>query len=404
MTNSCIVWSDLGGQLVRVGLAETRGRSGVFNYVDAYVQDRMPAIDPINLPLASRRIFTTSGVANVWGVLNDAGPDSWGKKVLKVLEPDWLAGASPIDILIKSSGRGVGSLMFTEKVNDQPVRQRGISRADLNAAAEGAHTVEIGEIPRAQLRELLRASVSAGGMHPKIAVTDPDGSEWLAKFRSVEDIVDTPCVEGASMQLAKLCGIDAADVLCTATAERSSLLVRRFDRENGIEHYASADALFNRDRLAGDRRGTWASYAGVANLRRQLPGHGVGEDLRELFRRMVFNVIIGNTDDHARNHGFVMNTRGQWRLSKAFDVLPNFRNQNREHALEIGPRGTEGSFENVMEGAADFGLDAAAAAGIVQEVAAGVREHFPGLLDQARCPPADKTLSIARCHYPPADL
>nr|WP_301334447.1 HipA domain-containing protein [Solimonas sp. SE-A11] len=294
--------------------------------------------------------------------------------------------------------------MFSESPDIKPKRRKGIQRADINAAAEAAHAVEIGEVPRAQLRLLLQSSVSAGGMHPKVAVSDADGNEWLAKFKSVEDVIDTPRVEWASMQLARLCDIDAAEVTLSAMAERSALLVRRFDREDGIEHYASAHGLFNQRTLSAKRVGTWASYAGVAQLRRQLPGQGVTADVRQIFQRMVFNVMIGNTDDHARNHGFVMNAAGEWRLSRAFDVLPNFKDQHRDHALEVGPRGTEGSYENVMDGVAQFGLDSSQGARIIRDMAERVRENLPRLLTEARCAAADRDVVMARCNFPPVGL
>ncbi|MDM4772935.1 HipA domain-containing protein [Solimonas sp. SE-A11] len=404
MSDQCVVWSDVGGRLVRVGRAEIRGRSSDFFYVDPYADEDRPAIDPINLPLKRRTVYTTSAPGILWGVLNDAGPDSWGQKVLKAIDPEWFGRATAIDYLIKGSGYGVGSLMFSESPDIKPKRRKGIQRADINAAAEAAHAVEIGEVPRAQLRLLLQSSVSAGGMHPKVAVSDADGNEWLAKFKSVEDVIDTPRVEWASMQLARLCDIDAAEVTLSAMAERSALLVRRFDREDGIEHYASAHGLFNQRTLSAKRVGTWASYAGVAQLRRQLPGQGVTADVRQIFQRMVFNVMIGNTDDHARNHGFVMNAAGEWRLSRAFDVLPNFKDQHRDHALEVGPRGTEGSYENVMDGVAQFGLDSSQGARIIRDMAERVRENLPRLLTEARCAAADRDVVMARCNFPPVGL
>lgn len=249
--------------------------------------------------------------------------------------------------------------------------------------------MELGEVPREPIRELLRSAASAGGTHPKVAVSTST----------------PPRIEWASMKLALRCGIDAAEVMLSSMADKPALLVRRFDRQGGVvSHYASAHALFNRASLSSTQVGTWASYAGVARLRQQLPGYGVADDLRQLFRRLVFNVIIGNTDDHARNHGFVMNAAGDWRLSPAFDVLPHFSGGNRLHALEVGPSGTLGSFENVLAGAPDFGLNLGQATVIIRQVASTVREEFPGLLDAARCLPADKDVTLARCLYPDPDL
>ncbi len=400
MVDKCTVWSDLGGTLVRVGLVTHAGRRGEFNYVDPYLDSAGPAIDPINLKVA-REVYRTGTNHGVFGVIDDTGPDSWGRRVLKTLEPEKYATAGPLDLLLMSSGYGIGSLMLSRDARARPRRYRGVSRAQLGGAAESAHTIELGGVPAANLRELMRAATSAGGAHPKIQVTDDDGTEWIAKFRSVDDVIETPRVEYATMQLARLhCGINAARVDLSAIGERSAVLVKRFDREHGNEHYASAHALWNRETAAADATNTWATYAGIVALRQALPGEGVSDDAVELFRRMVFNVIIGNTDDHGRNHGFLMDPAGKWRLAPAFDVLPAMRNQVHVHALGIGPRGPVRSFENVLGGVANFGLDAKKAAGMIREIGDGVRTHYPRLLQEARCTGSDRDAVLARCMFP----
>src|SRR3546814_3073716 len=133
------------------------------------------------------------------------------------------------------------------------------------------------------------------------------------------------------MRLAAECGIHAAKVERTAIGERHALLIRRFDRSADTTlHYASAHALWNRARFQERDLLGWASYAGIAELRRRLPGGSVKADARELFRRMAFNVLIGNTNDHGRNHGFLMNRAGEWSLAPAFDLLPTLPGGDRQ--------------------------------------------------------------------------
>jgi len=171
--------------------------------------------------------------------------------------------------------------------------------------------------------------------------------------------------------------------------------VRRFDRVAGMPlHYASAHALWNATTARESDSRAWASYAGMVDLRRRLPGGNVPEDAEELFRRLVFNVVIGNTDDHGRNHGFLMDRQGQWRLAPAFDVLPSFRSE--VHALGVGPAGAGRSLENAIAGAASFGLDQAEARATVTDLHRRVRARFPELLAEARCPPADRDAVLGR--------
>lgn len=389
------VWTDLGGAQRRVGLAVAAAPAGEFNYADGYVDDGGHSIDPINLPARKGEVFRTTANDGLFGVLHDAGPDSWGRRVLKSMDPGWMGKATELQILLRTSGHGVGALLFSASRDAVKPRSPGISRDRLGAAAEGAQQVEQGEILRAQLQVLMMASTSMGGLHPKIAVTDPDGSSWIAKFRAREDLVETPRVEFASMRLAAECGITAAEVELTAVAEQAVLLVRRFDRPAGQPlHYASAHALWNRTAAReSDTRG-WASYAGIVDLRRGLPGGHVPGDAAELFRRLVFNVVIGNTDDHGRNHGFLMDPQGEWRLAPAFDVLPSFRSET--HALGVGPAGAERSLDNVVAGAARFGLDQAEARAAVKGIQRRVKARFGKLLAEARCAPADRDAVLGR--------
>ena len=171
--------------------------------------------------------------------------------------------------------------------------------------------------------------------------------------------------------------------------------MRRFDRADGAPlHYASAHALWNPTAAREADTRTWASYAGIVALRRQLSGGDVPADAAELFRRMAFNVIVGNTDDHGRNHGFLMNAQGHWRLAPAFDVLPSFRSE--VHALGVGPAGAARDLDNVLAGAANFGLNQAQARTVLKELGKRVVRRYSKLLDEARCAPADRDIVLGR--------
>ena len=242
----------------------------------------------------------------------------------------------------------------------------------------------------------MMASTSMGGLHPKIAVTDADGVDWIAKFKARDDEIDTPRIELATMQLAGSgIGITAAAVRQVGIGEQAALLVRRFDRTpDSVLHYASAHALWDAERAnEADYRG-WASYAGIGALRRKLPGGDVVGDVAELFRRMVLNIIIGNTDDHGRNHGFLMDRAGNWSLAPAFDVLPGFRSEMQ--ALGVGPDGTKRSLENALAGAALFGLNQVQAREAIAQIQRAATTRLPGLLRTAGATPAETDRVLGR--------
>jgi serine/threonine-protein kinase HipA len=396
VTAPVYVWSDLAGAPRLVGATALAPPAGEFRYAPDFIASAAPAIDPINLPVDAAA-FTTLANRGVFGVLADAGPDAWGRRVLAALHPRRMANASGLDVLLMSSGHGAGALLFSKSRDQVHARRSGIALADLGAAAEGAQQIEVGDVLRAQVRQLMDFGSSLGGLHPKVAVTDEEGIDWIAKFRSREDTVDTPRLEWATMRLAAECGIAAAAVELTAVGERSALLVRRFDRIKGATlHYASAHALWNRERATESDALGWASYAGIVRLLRQLPGADVRRDAGELFRRLAFNVIVGNTDDHGRNHGFLMNAGGAWRLAPAFDVLPSVGSVGAAQAIGAGPAGRERTLENVLAGAAHFGLDQAAARSIVTDMGGIVERRFAALLREARAPAADREAALAR--------
>lgn len=397
----CYVWSDLAGSPQLVGATELTADTGEFRYAPTHLASGAPSIDPVNLPLGDGDYITRAN-RGVFGVLADAGPDAWGRRVLAALHPRRMATATGLDLLLLGSGHGAGALMFSESRDRVHERQHGIALKDLGAAAEGAHQVEIGGVLREQLRQIMHFGTSLGGVHPKVAVTDLDGTDWIAKFRGHEDIVDVPRIEWASMQLAGECGIVAAEVRLSAVGERPALLVRRFDRAPGkVLHYASANALWNRERVREADALDWASYAGLVALRRQLPGGDVRPDAAELFRRLAFNVVIGNTDDHGRNHGFVMDRAGSWQLAPAFDVLPTVGSAAEMQALGAGPGGRERSIENVLAGAAMFGLKQPVARRTVRTIQRRIATRLPKLLKEARASAADCEAVMARILPPP---
>jgi serine/threonine-protein kinase HipA len=209
---------------------------------------------------------------------------------------------------------------------------------------------------------LLAPGTSLGGARPKASFTELDGRLWLGKFPSKEDRYDVGAWEYVVHQLAKEAGVDVPDAQLVALGGRAhTFCVERFDRtRRGRCMYASAMTLLEQ------RDGQSASYLDLAEV---LANHGAAShieaDLAQLFRRAVFNVLVSNTDDHLRNHGF-LRTRQGWRLAPAFDLNPNL--DKREHALTLDGASAEPSVDLVLETAEFYRLTPKAAERLVAQV------------------------------------
>lgn len=171
------------------------------------------------------------------------------------------------------------------------------------------------------LKQLLAPGSSLGGARPKASVSAPDGSLWIAKFPSKNDDVNIEAWEMVAHDLAVLCGLDVPEARLESFSKiGSTFLVKRFDREGSRRiHFASAMTLLGKNDGANAADGS--SYLELASLIRKY-GDTPKKDLQELWRRIVFNMAVSNTDDHLRNHGFILSKEG-WRLSPAYDVNPN---------------------------------------------------------------------------------
>ena len=199
-----------------------------------------------------------------------------------------------------------------------------------------------------------------GGARPKTLLTHQH-KDYLVKFNKPDDAYNVARVEHASMRmLAELDGVQVAPTqLITSKSGEDLLLVQRFDRkgEQVSHHFISANSLLTEGAVSQRSLKSWYSYGQLAELLRQ---HStVATDAHELFQRMVFNVLIGNTDDHARNHAWLYalppaQEEHGWRLAPAYDVLPI--SATRQHALGIGDEGRLGTKENLLSQASRFGL------------------------------------------------
>jgi serine/threonine-protein kinase HipA len=335
------VWAWLPGatEPVVAGRLDAVGPIVNFTYARSYLgrADRISLYEP-ELPLVEREISPVVG--EIAGAIADAGPDSWGQRV--ILNHRVGRGAEDtVDLghltyLLDSGSDRIGALDFQRSPVDYVPRDRGeAGLAELNRLAESARKIEDGEPLSAALDDALLHGSSVGGARPKALLHD--GSRRLiAKFSSSTDRYAVVKGEFAAMELARRAGIDAARVQLTQALGRDALLIERFDRppEGGRRGLVSAVTILGLDEMAA----RYASYADLADLIRARFTEPTAT-LRELFARITFNILTGNSDDHARNHAAFWDG-AELTLTPAYDICPQPRGGGEtSQAMAIGADG-----------------------------------------------------------------
>lgn len=323
--------------------SDGRRQHSQFEYDDAWLaaDDRF-ALSP-GLPLREGSHFSSGKDdkrSALPGCFADAAPDSWGRALMtKALG----GGLSEFDYLVLSDDRTrQGALRFLgedmEPLSDlTPPIPRMVELERLRALAQRFERDPGGAEEEA--RDLAGVAGSLGGARPKANV-EGDGHLWIAKFTSAQDTKQVERAEVATLKLARMCGLRVADARLELRDSDSPIaLIRRFDRRGDARiPYISA-------RTALDWQGEEGGfYTDIADVIRQISSKPV-EDLHELWRRIVFTILVSNKDDHLKNHGFIYAGGDRWRLSPAFDINPS---PSRHRVLETGII-QGGSFDASME-------------------------------------------------------
>jgi serine/threonine-protein kinase HipA len=357
----------MGQYRYRAGLL---GRNvGEFQYVNSWLRNEHGQafpLDPVNLPLSPELYFTTKRYG-LFGPLADTTPDRWGQRLVRITHPGPL---SPVEWLMLTGDDCVGCLAYTIDAAPPASGPHVLPFHTLPQLADAFDRILRGEAADPKLERLYRAGQSLGGVRPK-AVIEHDGALWIAKFQRHDDDIDQCAAEYATMQLAFRCGIEvAATKLVDVDENRRAVLVRRFDRGPGPDfhptaHYLSACSILDVDDTSSD--GSYPQIAGA--LRAHSAAHA--RDREELFRRMVFNVLCGNRDDHLKNHALLYD--GHWRLSPAFDIVPQSETMEPMQAIGVGIMGGHPTVENCLSRCGEFGLNKDAARVIAQKMMADMR-------------------------------
>ena len=354
---------------------------GRFIYGQSYLaRENAVPIDPFELNL-SAKTFETRHLKGVFGALRDAGPDYWGRRVIE--KHSGKSQLGELDYLLYSPDDRAGALGFGLN-RKPPVPRREFNRTmDLEKLQTLANAVINDEDlhpdqETEQAQGLLLLGTSMGGARPKVVVKDDNGL-WIAKFNRPDDRWNYARVEHAMLVLARACGIQSAESRVETIGDRDVLLVKRFDREKTDRGYRRARMLSALTLLRSEDsyqdRDKWSYLLLVEELRRISSRERV--DAQELFRRMCFNALISNTDDHPRNHA-VIALKEHWRLSPAYDLTPSVpvSIERRDLALICGDAGRYAHAKNLLSQSTRFMLVPQDAQAIIQTMEQTVADRW----------------------------
>jgi serine/threonine-protein kinase HipA len=313
------------------------------------------------------------------GAIADTAPDAWGRRVIardhakRRKDDPRLPALTELDYLLAVDDFSrVGALRLRDPNGSWQRTTMSGQRStppliELERVFLASRAVERGDETAEDLRYLQGKGTSLGGMRPKCTLVDEDGRLAIGKFPSVGDARSVTRGEVLALKLAALAGIDAAQARIVLLGEVPVAVISRFDRDqaDGRIPYQSAASLLQASREE-DR-----SYTEIADAIRA-HGHAPTQDVRQLWRRLVFNLLITNVDDHLQNHGFLHVAHGQWRLAPAFDINP-FPDKEQESKTWLSEQdGPITDLGMLLARAAYFGLDEAQARAILAEVHAAV--------------------------------
>jgi len=374
LTNTLYLWytgnpdsSVLVGELNLV----MSGRGVSLRYGVDWLHNGFPLSE--DLPLVDIEHFPREKDTAV-GAVDDARPDRWGEKVIRLV--DRPSRLSLLEYLYYAGDDRFGALGVSTSAEAYIPREVGPlpQLHDVDAVHNVVRKVLAGEPVEQRFKRLIAPGVTMGGARPK-ALIQLDGAEWVLKFAEEDSSVE-PLIEHAAMTLASKAGIDAAVTRPIKFGTGFALAIKRFDRfgDRQRQHALSAN-------VALKAAGVELSYPNLALLLRR---KGVTEgqlhrrQMHELFRRLIFNILMDNTDDHEKNHVLLVTDAQHYALAPAFDVLPTCHSLGYQ-AMAVGVNGAESSIDNAISMAKDYWLSPQAAVDEARAVARVVntwQTHF----------------------------
>ena len=400
------VWIWLPGATspVVAGRLYRDGRRLSFNYGRSYLsrEDAIPIYAP-ELPLKRGAIPPADGL-ELASCLRDAAPDSWGRRV--ILNRTFGTKGHGIDVgaldeltyLLESGSDRVGALDF--QTSPDTYVSRAMKAATLEQLQKAAALVEEGVPLPPDLHQALFHGSSLGGARPK-ALLEEDTRKFIAKFSSSNDTYNVVKGEFIAMRLAAMAGLNVAPVHLEKAAGKDVLLIERFDRTHSVTGWqrkamVSALTLFG----LSDMTARYASYEDLAEIIRHR-FTSPAETLRELYGRLIFNILCSNTDDHARNHAAFWDGK-QLTLTPAYDICPQNRTGNiASQAMCILGESKMSTLALCLEAAPRFLLRDDDAQQLIRHQITAIRKSWDAVCDEADLAPVDRNLLRIRMFLNP---
>jgi len=389
------VWVWLPGTMepVVAGRLAREGGDLLFNYGRSYLErrDSISLYEP-ELPLRQGVLPLGNGLS-MPSCLRDAAPDAWGRRVIinrrSGRQTADTADFDELTFLLDSGSDRIGALDFQQSATEYVPRQAG--QATLGELLDAARMVEEGVLMTPELEAAMLHGSSIGGARPKALISGVN-SKYVAKFSSQADVYSIIKAEFIAMRLAAAAGLDVAPVHLERAAGKDVLLVRRFDRENTAKGWerrgmVSALTLLGLDEMMA----RYASYQDLATIIRHRFA-APKETLHELFGRLVFNVLCGNTDDHARNHAAFWDGTAL-RLTPAYDICPQSRAGGEAgQAMLIHGDARDSRLATCIAAAPSFLLSTAEATAIAVAQIVAIRDRWDEVCAEAELSAVDRAL------------
>jgi len=395
------VWIWLPDEIkpVVAGKLEVDNSNLLFNYGKSYlerVNDIKPAISIYEpeLPLRAGSLPLLDGLS-IPGCIRDAAPDAWGRRVI-INKKLGLKGANTdtdifdeLTYLLESGSDRIGALDFQRSPSEY--EPRSVTNATLEELSQSVERVEKGIPLTPELDQALYHGSSIGGARPKALIEDKN-TKYVAKFSASNDLYSVVKAEFIAMRLASLVGLNVAPVKLVSAANKDVLLIERFDRvktEGGWHRKSMVSALtiFGLD----DMMARYASYETLAEIIRHRFSDPK-DTLKELFSRLIFNVLCGNTDDHARNHAAFWSGK-ELILTPAYDICPQGRSGNKaSQAMLISGSNNLSQIKTCLETAHNFLLSKDDAYAIFVNQKAVIVEHWVSVCEDAELREVDRRL------------
>jgi len=399
--SEAFVWIWLPGAIepVVAGKLVADGDTLVFNYGRSYLaREGATAIYEAELPLKSGALPLLPGLS-MPGCIRDAAPDAWGRRVLinrklglKGVAAD-TAQLDELTYLLESGSDRIGALDF--QLSPTEYAARTSENATLDELRQSAERVEKGIPLTAALDQALHHSSSIGGARPKAMIKD-GSARYIAKFPSSTDLYNVLKAEFIAMRLAAHAGLNVAPVLLTKASGKDVLLIERFDRVRTPRGWqrkgmVSALTLLGLDEMMA-RYASYRDFTEIVRHRFTAPS----ATLRELFARLVFNILSGNTDDHARNHAAFWGGP-MLELTPAYDICPQARSgQEASQAMLISGDNRMSRLSVCLEAAHHFLLSEDDATAIMEQQVCAIGENWRAVCEEAELTEIDRSLLWGR--------